>query len=387
MNYKILGKTGIKTSIIGFGAMRLPKENVGSEIIDEAEAIRVIRHAIDNGINFIDTAYIYEGSENVVGKALKDGYREKVTLMTKIPTFYLNEASDFDKYLNEQLERLDVNTIDILLFHGLRKIHFEEKYVKFRLYENVSLAKKQGKIRYIGFSSHDTPENVKELLETLLFEVVLLQYNFFDRAYEELFDLAANLSMGTIVMGPLMGGKLAGEVTGTLKEQLTESKKNFADIAFKFVWGNPNVHLALSGLNSIEMVDENIKYASIKPNRLTKEDEQRYDIIVNELKRLAELKCTGCGYCTPCPNEVNIPAIFEALIDCEVYGQKENAQIAYNNLGKPFWSPGKNATFCSECGECLDKCPQNIDIIEQLKHAHKVLSFDNDKNKIEMDGK
>lgn len=374
MKHRILGKTGIVTSILGFGAMRLPKVSRDSEEINQDESVRIIRKGIDNGINFVDTAYIYDGSEEVVGKALQNGYREKITLMTKCPTFNIKSQEDFDKFLNEELDRLKVDSIDIYLFHGLSVKRLEEIIEKYNLMKKVSKAKEEGKIKHIGFSSHDEPDNVIKIIDTGLFEIVLLQYNILDPSYEKAIELAAKNGLGVIVMGPNNGGRLAGEPSKDLQEFLTPKRKSFVDLAMKYVWSNENVHVALSGMESEEMVDENVSLATNELVTLTDDERNKTIKLKQKFNELTENRCTGCNYCLPCPNEVNISAIFAAQIDYEVYGQKENARLAYKNIGKPFWSQGKRVEACTECGECLEKCPQKIQIIEQLRSAHSILA-------------
>lgn len=379
MNYRKLGNTGIKVSALGFGCMRLPTLKPGEPAIDREEAIRLIRKGIDSGINYIDTAYPYHAKESeiVVGEALKDGYREKVTLVTKCPVGMpdFTEPAHYDKYLNKQLEKLDVDYLDFYLFHGINGKTFQEKVLGLNLIERAKAAKDTGKIKHIGFSFHDKPEVLKEIIDTGHFELMLVQYNIIDQVNEEMLAYAADNGLGVAIMGPIGGGRLAGTPPPeSMQDWTSEGRNNFIDLALKFVFNNPNVSVALSGMGSEEMLDENLRLVSNENyNLLTDEEKRRIQNIAVKFKELSDVVCTGCGYCMPCPNEVNIKQIFDFLIRYQVYGQKEDTKRMYAQIGKLRWLPGKDATACIECGECLEKCPQNIPIIEQLKEAHQIL--------------
>lgn len=376
MKYRKLGKTGIKTSVLGFGAMRLPtsKPDDPTSIIED-EAIKIIRQAIDGGVNYIDSAYVYHRgqSEVVVGKALKDGYREKVSIMTKNPVRMVEKPEDYDKFLNEELKRYDIEFIDVYLFHGLKVESFEEKVKKFDLLERAKAAKKEGKIKFIGFSSHDTQENVIKLIDTGEFEAILLQYNILDDSYNEAIEYAGKKEVGVCVMGPVAGGRLALEPPDELRDYLTPGKETFVDLAFKHVWSNPNISVALSGMGSVEMVKTNLELASAETITLTSEEKEKTKKINIVYKQLSDLICTQCGYCLPCEQEVNITYILKQLIHWRVYGW-DMAKRNYNIIGKAPFAPGKNASECIECGDCEDKCPQGIPIIEKLKEAHEILT-------------
>lgn len=379
MYFRNLGKTGLKVSVLGFGCMRLPTLEPGEPAINHEEAIQLIRKGIDSGINYIDTAYPYHGgeSETVVGLALKDGYREKVTLVTKCPVGLpdFTEPAHYDKYLNEQLGKLDVDSLDFYLFHGINGKTFHDKVVGLNLIERAQAAKETGKIRHIGFSFHDKPEVLKEIIDTGHFELMLVQYNIIDQVNEEMITYAAEKGLGVAIMGPVGGGRLAGDPPPeAMRQWLTEGRNYFVDLAFKFVLSNPNVSVALSGMGSEEMLLDNLSLVSNeKYNLLTSDEKDRIRNIATKFKEFSDLVCTGCGYCMPCLNEVNIKQIFEFLIRFQVYGQKDDAKSMYSQIGKVRWSPGKDATACTECEECLEKCPQKIPIIEQLKDAHRIL--------------
>jgi predicted aldo/keto reductase-like oxidoreductase len=379
MNYRKLGKTGIKVSALGFGCMRLPTLIPGEPAINREEAIRLIRKGIDSGINYIDTAYPYHAKESeiVVGQALKDGYRDKVTLVTKCPVGMpdFTESAHYDKYLNEQLEKLDVEYLDFYLFHSLNGKTFQEKVLGLNLIERAKTAKEAGKIKHIGFSFHDTPEVLKEIIDTGHFELMLVQYNIIDQVNKEMIAYAAEKGLAVAIMGPVGGGRLAGSPPPeSMQQWITEDRNNFVDLALKFVLSDPNVSVALSGMGSEQMLDENLSLVSQENyNVLSNEEEERIQKIASKFKELSDVVCTGCGYCMPCPNEVNIKQIFDFLIRYQVYGQREDTKRMYAQIGKLRWLPGKDATACIECEECLEKCPQKIPITDQLKEAHQIL--------------
>lgn len=372
-----MGNTGFKVSALGFGCMRLPTLEPGKPAIDRERAIQLIRKGIDRGINYIDTAYPYHDKESeiVVGLALKDGYREKVMLATKCPVGYPDfSESDYDRYLNEQLKKLDVDYLDFYLFHGVNEKTFNEKVLKFNLIEKAKAAKKAGKIKHIAFSFHDKPEVLKTIIDTNAFDLMLVQYNVLDQVNEEMIAYAAEKGLAVAIMGPVGGGRLAGSPPESMSQWLSEERSNFVDLAFKFVLSNPNVSVALSGMGSEEMLQDNLNLISKDEyNRFIGDEQIRIKNIANKFKELSDILCTGCGYCMPCPNDVNIKSIFDFLIRYQIYGQQEQAKQMYSQIGEVRWLPGKDATECIECEECLEKCPQNIPIISQLKEAHEIL--------------
>jgi len=379
MHYRKLGKDGPKVSVLGFGAMRLPTIEKGGKIKRD-EAIALIRKGIDNGINYVDTAWTYHRGESevVLGLALKDGYREKVTLVTKIPVGHkdFTEGDSFFKFLDEELERLDVEYIDYYLLHALNKKSFDEKVVALDVIERAKKAKKEGKIKHLGFSFHDKPEVLKEIIDTGWFDLVLVQYNILDQVNREMMAYARKKGMGVAVMGPVGGGRLAGEdLHEDMKEWLTPGRKNYVDLAFKFVYNNPDVCVALSGMGSDEMLDDNLALASLDDyDKLNAKETESINSIATRFKELCDNLCTQCKYCEPCPNEVNISFIFSALQRYQIYGQHEMAKYYYSIIGKMPWAAGANASACVECGECLEKCPQKIEIIDQLKKSHEILA-------------
>ncbi|MFX1605358.1 MAG: aldo/keto reductase, partial [Promethearchaeota archaeon] len=317
-------------------------------------------------------------SEVVLGLALKNGYRERVTLVTKCPVGRqeFTEPEHFDEHLEEQLGRLDEEYLDVYLFHALNKKSYEEKVLGLNLIDRAASAKKAGKIRHLGFSFHDTPEVLKEIIDSGHFELMLVQYNIVDQVNHEMINYAGKKGLAVAIMGTVGGGRLGGkDLPEEMKKWLTPGRNNFADLAFKFVLSNPNVSVALSGMGTEEMLDDNLEITSRDNyNQMTEKEKKSIDGIAKRFKELCDNICTQCKYCQPCPNEVNISFIFESLQRYQIYGDQEKAKTYYSMIGKVPWASGKDATACEECGECLEKCPQSIEIIEQLKTAHEILS-------------
>jgi predicted aldo/keto reductase-like oxidoreductase len=383
MQYRKLGNTGWDVSILGFGAMRLPTLDNDNAKIDEPEAIRMIRHAFDNGVNYIDTAYMYHmgNSERVVGKALKDGYREKVHVTTKLPVRMMEKKEDADRILNEQMEKLDVNKLDIYLFHGLSK----DGWQKVQDFKLISWAEKQmaaGKFDRLGFSFHDEYPVFEEIVtgyDNWVFSQIL--YNFMDwkvQAGERGVKLASSRGVPIVVMEPLRGGLLAREAPEPVKEMWASTARQQEPVewAFQWVWSQPEVALALSGMSTFEQVEQNLGIASrVKLHSMTADELKLIDKVRDAYRSLRPVKCSNCKYCMPCPNGVDIPTIFQLYDDSVMYGDPEIGRFRYNG---PFGiDQNMRADKCTECGECLEKCPMHIQIPDQLKVAHAAMYLEN----------
>jgi predicted aldo/keto reductase-like oxidoreductase len=367
MQYRDFGSTGLKISALGFGSMRLPEKDGH---VEQDKAIEMIHRAFELGVNYIDSAYFYNHheSEVVVGKALK-GWRDKVTLSTKNPNSSA-PADEWRKILDEQLTKLDVDRIDVYHFHGINWASFENEMTRpGGCLEAARKAQDEGLFTHLSFSFHDTPENLIRLVDTGEFTSVTCQYNLLDRANEPGIARAHERGMGVVIMGPVGGGRL-GTPTPKILELLPAGTVSSAEIALRFVLSNPNVSCAISGMENLRMVEENCATAS-RGEPLS--DEERATILaaLEEKKKLADLYCTGCGYCMPCPHGVDIPANFQLMNTYRLYGLLDHAQWEYRE--EDLARDKAQAAFCEECGECEPKCPQKIPIIEQLKETDRAL--------------
>jgi len=380
MVYKEFGKTGVKVSALGFGAMRLPiKEINGQKYIDDDLAVPLMQKAFDMGVNYIDTAPLYceKLSEISVGKALK-GYREKIYLSTKNP-IEDNDGDHWMERLENSLKKLDTDYIDFYHFWGISLKSFKgwlDKDIKFGPVQAAYKAKEQGLIRHISFSYHDAPENYKEIVDSGIFESTLVQYNMLDRSNEENLAYAKSKGLGVVVMGPVGGGRLGApseKIQGLLKEK-NNVRVSTAETALRFVLANENVDIALSGMENIKMLDENFDVAS-RTGHLTDGEMKHIKTMMEENKKLAMLYCTGCNYCKPCPAGIDIPYLFELMNRYRVYELTEHAKKAYDDASKGLsWQKTADASKCTACGACEEKCPQKLPVIKQLKETHKALT-------------
>ncbi len=364
MKYRKFGSLDFEVSALGFGAMRLPTEGEDSSQIDEEEAVNMIRTAIDEGVNYVDTAWPYHGkeSEPLVGKALGDGYREEVALATKMPSWELEEQEDLDHYLDKQLERLGVDKIDFYLLHALNRDYWET-YEKIDFGEWLDKVKEEGKIGNAGFSFHDDLEIFETIVDSYDWDFCQIQYNYLDKDYQagrEGLKYAADQGMGVVIMEPLMGGKLASEPPEEIKEIWREGgieDLNPVKWAFYWLWNQPEVSVVLSGMSAMEQVKENLKLAdNFSREELNEEQIEALERSGKKYREISPVACTGCNYC--------MPTIFRLYNDAEVYGRyEENKETYYgDNLEK-------KASDCVACGQCEDACPQNLPVIELMEET------------------
>lgn len=371
MQYKKLRNIDKEVSILGLGTMRFPEiEKDKKKIVDENEAIAMIRHGIDKGINYVDTAYSYHNhqSETIVGKALQDGYRDKTYLATKSPVWEIKKEDDFDRLLDEQLNKLQTDHIDFYLLHALYKDRFYDVVLRYNLIEKMEKAKKDGRIGHIGFSFHDDLKTFKDIIDASdVWEFCQIQYNYINTDYQagiKGLKYAESKGLDVIVMEPLLGGRLA-RPPKDVKESLGQ-KKSPVEWALSFVWGNPEVSFLLSGMSTKEQINENIKYAnSAKLGGLTKADYVFYEQAKKVYDELALVPCTQCEYCMPCPSGLNIPGIFEVYNKIS-YEDIESAKELYKQFET-------NASHCIECRQCEGPCPQHIEISQVMKDIVEVL--------------
>lgn len=387
MLYRKYGKTNEQVSVLGFGCMRLPIIGGDPTKIDEEKAIKMIRHAIDEGVNYVDTAYPYHGtgmakggaSEPFVAKALKDGYRERVKLATKLPSWLIKTRADMDKYLNEQLERLETDTIDFYLVHTLGS-HTWPILKEAGITEFLDQAIKDGRIKHAGFSFHERVGLFKEIIDYYDWSFCQIQYNYLDEDYQagkEGLEYAAKKGLGIAIMEPLRGGKLAENLPEEALHffQQVDVKRTPAEWALRWVWNHPEVSVVLSGMTTIDQVTENIKVADeARANSLTAKELA----IINQVKTLYKEKikvnCTACAYCMPCPEGVNIPGCFTVYNDYSIFGgtsaseTKDRYKFLYNfRIGSKAY-----ASNCIECGKCETHCPQSIEIRKELKNVQEL---------------
>jgi predicted aldo/keto reductase-like oxidoreductase len=378
MQYRRFGRLDWQGSALGFGAMRLPLTDANQANIDEFEAIRMIRYAIDHGVNYLDTAYPYHmgQSERVVGRALRDGYRERIKLATKMPVRMVESAGDFNRYFDEQLERLQSNKVDFYLLHGLNG----RSWAKVRDLGVLSWAEDniaKGNFDYLGFSFHDDYEAFRGIIDDYdNWTFCQIQYNYMDTNYQAGTDglkYAAQKGLAVVVMEPLRGGRLTKPPASVAN--LWESaaqKRTPAEWGLLWVWNQPEVSLALSGMSTMEQVVENVATAGRSgPGILTADELKLIDRVREEYKKLSPIPCTKCGYCLPCPNGVEIPTIFELYNEAIIYNDARTARFRYR--GPNGLKEEQRADQCIECEECVEACPQQIPIPEWLKKAHLLL--------------
>ncbi len=376
MKFRKIGKTGITTSVLGMGCMRLPVINGQSESIDEEKAVEMIRYAIDHGVTYIDTAYNYHGgnSERLVGKALQDGYRERVTLVTKSPSWLHKEPSDFEKHLDEQLEKLNVPYLDIYLLHAINK-NYWENYKKIDIFNEIEKMKAKGKIKQIGFSFHDEFSLFEEIIKAYSWDVCMIQFNYMDveeQAGLKGVELADSLGIPMIVMEPLKGGTLATPSEDII-QLWNQSKREWSPVhwALQYVANFENVKVVLSGMSTLEQIKDNLSIAeSLEANVLTDEDNSHIKAVREAYLNKVQIPCTDCKYCMPCPQGVEIPKVFSYYNRGHMYNSHESAKGMY----KAFLKPEAQAAACVACGACEPKCPQHIEIIESLKVASNYFS-------------
>jgi hypothetical protein len=359
--------------------MRLPVLDDDSSKINEPLAMEMVRHSINEGVNYVDTAWGYhnEQSERFVGKVLKDGYREKVKLATKMPSWLVKEEADFDRLLEEQMKRLDVDFIDFYLLHALNQSHWEN-FQELDVFTWAEKRMSEGLFGHFCFSFHDEYPVFESIVNGYdNWTMAQIQYNFMDINYQagqKGLKLAADRGLAVVVMEPVRGGRLAkNPPPGPVADVWAKSDREWtpAAWAFNWVWDQPEVSTALSGMSTMEQVEENLQTASESAvSKLTAKDHELIQEVRKVYDSLAPIPCTQCEYCLPCPNGVSIPRIFEIYNEAIMYDEFGGAHWAYNNQV----NPEARADQCIECGECEEACPQQIEIIDWLAKAHEKLA-------------
>jgi predicted aldo/keto reductase-like oxidoreductase len=374
MLYREMGKTGDKVSALGFGCMRFPR--AGGRV-DEKRAERLVYSAIDAGVNYVDTAYLYLGNETIVGNILSKGYRDKVLLATKLPPVQVNSRRDMDKILATQLERLRTDRIDYYLMHNIMSMEAWERLKQMGVLEFLEEAKSAGKIRRVAFSSHGTKEQFKRLVDDYPWDMAQIQYNYFDennQAGKDGLQYAASKGLGVVVMEPLRGGylvnKLPSEVTDIFgRNPVTRTP---AEWGLRWVWNHPEVSLLLSGMNTEAQLDENLRIAGVMtPGALTEQELGMFSEVKAAVAGKVKVPCTGCAYCMPCPAGVDIPGCFSIYNDKFIH-KGLNRETSYIIRTSGFDGGARSyASLCKDCGACEKKCPQGLPIRKHLTEVSK----------------
>ena len=366
MEYVKLGSNNV--SRLGFGCMRLPENNTG---IDYDEALRMAEYAINNGINYFDTAYVYHSgnSETFVRKAIEKFGRDKIFVADKLPMFNVRTAEDFQKYLDEQLERLGTDYIDYYLFHCLGTRYFN-MMKEFNYKDFIKKNKENGKIRHIGFSFHDNLDSFKEIIDDYNWDFCQIQLNYLDVDYQaglSGYEYATEREIPVIVMEPIRGGELANIPTPIREIFDTCSLKNYsnAEIALKFVGNLENSKVILSGMHAMEELEENIKlFNDNLINTLNTDEKIVYALARRKFYNYKFINCTGCDYCKEnCPSRIPISEIF----------LKYNSDVKEPSWANSGWYKklNANADHCIGCGACESTCPQQLKIVENLQIVHE----------------
>lgn len=373
---RTLGVAGPEVSILGFGCMRLPVIDGQQNCIDYPAATAMLRDAIDAGVTYVDTAFPYHGtgfaqpgeSERFVGAALADGYRERVLLATKMPSWLIKSRDDMERHLADQLERLQTDHIDCYLLHALNASYWEA-LVAADVFAFLDDAIADGRIRYAGFSFHDELPLFKTITDAYPWTFTQIQYNLLDVDYQagrEGLEYAAERGLGVIVMEPLKGGRLAGHVPPDIAAawDSADVARTPAQWALRWVWDHPQVSLVLSGMSTAEQVADNLATAGVgEPDSLTLEERELVSRVRDIYRSRTKADCTACKYCLPCPAGVDIPGVFARLNNASLYDDLEGAKAAY--LEKVT----EKASACILCNKCVPKCPQQIAIPDVLREA------------------
>lgn len=372
MLYRKMGKTGDKVSVLGYGCMRFPKKNMG---IDEARTERQLISAIERGVNYFDTAYLYNAgkSESVLGDVLAKGYRNKVLIATKIPLPLVNSMKDMETILETQLKRLKTDRIDYYLMHSIMTKDGWTRIKQLGVASFLEKAKKAGKIRRIGFSYHGDRFQFNDIIDDYPWDFCQIQFNYLDEHFQagvEGLRYAASKGLGVVVMEPLRGGLLVGKMPPELNAIWERAlvKRTPAEWALRWVWNHPEVSIVLSGMNEESHIDENIRVAeNAYPNSLSAEDLAIVGDVRDALSGMLKIGCTGCGYCMPCPSGVNIPMCF-SFYNSRYLFRDPIFRLTY--LGLTCGVDGGQSSYaslCRNCGQCESRCPQHLPIRNHLK--------------------
>ena len=374
MNYR-QDKFGNNLSILGFGCMRFNKK---SGKIDIEKAEKEIMLAYENGINYFDTAYIYPGSESAIGEIFeKNGIRDNIYIATKLPHYLIKSKDSLDKLFNEELKRLRTDHIDFYLMHMLTDTDTWQRLKNLGIEEWIESKKADGSIRQIGFSYHGNSDMFCQLVDAYSWDFCMIQYNYMDehsQAGKKGLKHAHSKGLPVIIMEPLRGGKLVNMLPESAKKIFDNYhiKHTPAQWSFRWLWNQPEVTVVLSGMNSTEMIQDNINTASdVKIGEFTVDDENMLKDVVKAINENMKVGCTGCGYCMPCPKNVDIPGTFSAYN--RKYSEGKLSSLIEYTMCTALRKNPTSASNCIGCGKCEQHCPQNIEIRKQLKSAQNEL--------------
>lgn len=361
----------INVSRLGFGLMRLPIIENDNGQIDYKKSRELIELAVENGITYFDTAYVYHNNQSEIfaGEMFRDGLREKIFIATKLPVWKIDKEEDFFTLLDTELQRLQTDYIDFYLFHSLDKNRFNMVKNK-NVYNNAMKAKSEGKIRHFGFSFHDDISVFKEIIDTFDFDFCQIQLNYLDENYQaglEGLKYAKSKGLGIVIMEPMRGGQLA-----KLPQSIIDNLDGYmpAELALSYLYNMPEVDVVLSGMNELSQIEENTKIAAkVLPNSLSEDILNKIEYLKKEINSRIKVDCTRCNYCMPCPVGVKIPSVFAAYNNKYIFEDKDKYEDNYKQL----LDKNSGQPNCIECGQCEGECPQHLSIIEDLKIAHKDL--------------
>lgn len=374
MQYRLDPKSGNQLSVLGYGCMRFTRKGKN---IDQEKAEKEMSYAIEQGVNYFDTAYIYPGNEVAVGKFLAKGYRDKVYLATKLPHYMVKTIEDADRIFEEELKRLQTDHIDYYLMHMLTDIKSWERLCDLGIKEWIQKRKDAGQIRQVGYSYHGGTTGFLQIIDAYDWDFCQIQFNYMDETTQggiEGLRRAKELGIPVIIMEPLRGGRLAGGLPEGAKKVFreTDASRTPVEWGLRWIWNHPGVTTVLSGMNDLRQVEENVRVASdAKENSLTEENLAMFERVKEEINRSVKVNCTGCRYCMPCPQGVDIPTCFRCY----------NVRFSdgwFNGIREYFMcttlrAKKTNASLCVGCGLCETHCPQAIPIRKELENVKKTM--------------
>lgn len=372
MQYRQDLKSGNQLSALGYGCMRFTRKGKN---IDQEKAEKEMAYAIEQGVNYFDTAYIYPGNEVAVGKFLAKGYRDKVYLATKLPHYMVKTIEDADRIFEEELKRLQTDHIDYYLMHMLTDIKSWERLCELGIKEWIQKRKDAGQIRQVGYSYHGGTTGFLQIIDAYEWDFCQIQFNYMDETTQGGIDglhRAAELGIPVIIMEPLRGGRLAGGLPESAKKvfRQADETKTPVEWALRWIWNHPEVTTVLSGMNDVKQIEENVRVASEStPGSVSEEELAVIEKAKEEINRTLKVNCTGCRYCMPCPQGVDIPTCFRCY----------NVRFSdgwFNGIREYFMcttlrAKKTNASLCIGCGKCESHCPQAIPIRKELENVKK----------------